>query len=125
MDPYRLIHSIFAHDGPVRSLTLGPTENEIVTGCQSDSPNVRRWRLSADLMSVEEIGSPIFHDHWVTALTALKPNSQLPSLLQDVRHTFQLFCFFNMTFPSVNCRVVSLQVVWTPKFVSTDSIITS
>lgn len=84
MEPYRLIQCVFAHDGPIRSVYLGPTENEIITGCQADSPNIRRWRLSNDLMQIEEIGGPIFHDHWVTALTSLKPSERLPSLLQQV-----------------------------------------
>ncbi len=84
MQPYRLVQSIYAHDGPIRSIAIGPTENEIVTGSQADAPNIRRWRLSKDLMQVEEIGSPIFHDHWVTALTALKPSNSLPPLLQNV-----------------------------------------
>jgi hypothetical protein len=42
-------------------------------------------------MGVEEIGSPIFHDHWVTALTALKPASGLPSLLVHVRNSLSLW----------------------------------
>lgn len=99
MKPYQLIQSIFAHDGPVRSVCIGPTNNEIITGSQSDSPNVRRWRLSADLMEVEEIGSPIFHDHWVTALTALKPATNLPPLLINVRISFPSLCNLILIFP--------------------------
>jgi hypothetical protein len=88
MEPYRLIQQVFVHDGPVRAICHGPTENEIVTGCQSDSPHVKRWRLSSDLMNMEEFGSPIFHDHWVTALTSLKSSTSNPSLLQEVDHLF-------------------------------------
>ena len=84
MEPYRLIQTVFAHDGPIRSVAQGPTENEIITGCQADSPNIRRWRLSKDLMEIEEIGSPIFHDHWVTAVTCVKPSESLPPRLQKV-----------------------------------------
>ncbi len=72
---YLLINSIVAHDGPIRSIAIGPNENEILTGCQSDSPNLRRWRLSQDCLSMEEIGTPIYHDHWVTAVTSRPPNS--------------------------------------------------
>ncbi len=68
--PYFLVNSLLAHDGPIRCLSIGPEENEILTGCQSDAPNLRRWRLSADLLSFEEIGSPLYHDHWVTAVTS-------------------------------------------------------
>lgn len=72
--PYRLINTILAHDGPIRCITKGPTSGEIITGCQSDAPHVRRWKLSADFLSVEEIGGPIYHDHWVTAVTSLLPD---------------------------------------------------
>lgn len=89
MEPYRLIQSIFAHDGPIRSICLGITENEVITGCQSDSPHVKRWKLSADLLSItEELSPPLFHDHWVTALIALKPSPNNPSLLQQVRKMY-------------------------------------
>lgn len=69
--PFRLINAVLAHDGPVRCVTLGPN-NEIVTGCQSDAPTVRRWIENGD--SWEEVGESILHDHWVTAATSLKPD---------------------------------------------------
>lgn len=72
---YVLINSIVAHDGPVRSICAGLADGEIITGCQSDAPNIRRWRLSSDFQSVEEIGAPLFHDHWVTALTSRSTTS--------------------------------------------------
>lgn len=74
---YLLINATVAHDGPVRCISLGPGENEIVTGCQSDAPNLRRWRISADFLTLEEIGTPIYHDHWVTAVTSRKPSDCL------------------------------------------------
>lgn len=67
--PYQLVNSLLAHDGPIRSFCQGPS-GEIVTGCQADSPCVRRWAKSSN-GGLEEIGSPLFHDHWVTALTSL------------------------------------------------------
>lgn len=73
--PFKLIHALFAHDGPIRCACEGPTENEIITGCQADAPNLRRWKFSKDFLEAEEIGAPIFHDHWVTAVTSLPPNS--------------------------------------------------
>jgi WD40 repeat protein len=72
--PYQLIASQIVHDGPIRSIAIGPSNNEILTGCQGDVPCVRRWRLSNDMDSFEEIGSPLYHDHWVTALTSLSPD---------------------------------------------------
>ncbi len=111
MQPYQLIQTVFAHDGPIRSVTYGPTENEIITGCQADAPNIRRWRLSKDLLQIEEIGSPIFHDHWVTALTSLKPSENLPPLLQKVRNPIISYSLI-LSSP----RVVSLAVVWIQKF---------
>lgn len=67
-----------------------------MSGCQSGSPNVRRFAIhykpstqatadtDSDLMAVEndslqnsqemaydEVGSPLFHDHWVTSVTSL------------------------------------------------------
>lgn len=71
--PYQLINSLHSHDGPIRSLCMGPS-GEIVTGCQADSPCVRRWSRNAN-GSIEEIGTPLFHDHWVTALTSLSADS--------------------------------------------------
>ncbi len=66
---FKIVSSLLAHDGgPVRSLSNGPV-GEIVSGCQSDNPNSRRFLLSGD--NLEEIGSPSYHDHWVVALTSL------------------------------------------------------
>jgi hypothetical protein len=120
MEPYRLIQQVFVHDGPVRSICHGLTENEIVTGCQSDSPHVKRWKLSSDLLTMEEIGSPIFHDHWVTALTSLKPSASNPSVLLEVDLSFVLLSFL-LALPFF--RVVSSPVVWIIKFVSLITII--
>eukprot|EP01031_Cornospumella_fuschlensis_P032032 gene32032-38734_t len=71
-NPYQIVATQIVHDGPVRSLAWGPTEGEILSGCQGDVPCVRRWRMNAE--SFEEIGSPLYHDHWITALTALSPD---------------------------------------------------
>jgi len=73
--PYQLLNALFAHDGPIRCACNGPTENEIITGCQGDVPNLRRWKLTNDFTDAVEINSPIFHDHWVTAVTTLSPDS--------------------------------------------------
>ena len=70
---YQLINSFHAHDGPIRSVAIGPN-NEILTGSQSDSPCLRRWSVKLGEDSVEEIGTPLYHDHWVTAITSLKPD---------------------------------------------------
>lgn len=41
MQPYRLIQLVDdAHSGPIRSLSYGPTDNEIITGSHA---NIRRW----------------------------------------------------------------------------------
>jgi hypothetical protein len=68
---FLLIHSILAHDGPVRCVAVGPN-SELISGCQSDSPNFRRWKESTD--SWEEVGQAVVHDHWVTAITSLDPD---------------------------------------------------
>jgi hypothetical protein len=54
-----------------RSSCVGPL-GEIVTGCQADSPCIRRWTIQQD-GSIEEFGEAIQHDHWVTSLTARLP----------------------------------------------------
>jgi hypothetical protein len=41
---YRLVSELVAHGGPVRCLSLG-AQNELISGCQADAPNVRRWKL--------------------------------------------------------------------------------
>jgi phospholipase A-2-activating protein len=64
---YGIVGEVYAHDGPIRSLCIGPL-GELVSGCQSDSPQVKRWTISAH--SLEQTGSPTFHDHWITALTS-------------------------------------------------------
>lgn len=76
--PYRLINETIVHDGPVRSLTsyIDCTSKKdssigLVTGCQSNSPNTRRWSID-DNNNMEELGLPIFHNHWVTALITLE-----------------------------------------------------
>ena len=73
---YQLVSELYAHAGPVRSLGIGPS-GEVVSGCQADSPNIRRWqlRLSAESQAPElaEVGTSIQHDHWVTAVTSLGP----------------------------------------------------
>lgn len=74
MQNYILINSLQVHDGPIRCLSKGINPNELLTGCQSNSPCVRRWKFSDDFLKLEEIGSPIYHDHWVTAITALTPD---------------------------------------------------
>ena len=67
--PYRLIHSVLAHDGPIRCIAVA-YNGELITGCQSDSPNFRRWK-ETESSSWEEVGEAIPHDHWVTAVTSL------------------------------------------------------
>ena len=47
---------------------MGPL-GEIISGCQSDSPNARRWSPKDDY-GIEEIGDAMYHDHWVTAVTS-------------------------------------------------------
>eukprot|EP01040_Poterioochromonas_malhamensis_P017900 gene17900-20729_t len=80
MQPYRLIQLADAQSGPIRSLSYGPTDNENITGCHA---NFRRGRLSKDRVQIaEEIGSPIYHDHCITALTSLSPSENLPLSLQ-------------------------------------------
>jgi phospholipase A-2-activating protein len=53
-----------------RASCVGPL-GELVTGNQGDAPCVKRWMIRDD--GVENIGDPIYHDHWVTALTARQP----------------------------------------------------
>ena len=79
---YRLINSVHIHDGPIRCLSVISNTSEgsveIFSGCQSDAPNVRKWNLfkkSDFVEEINEIGTPIYHDHWVTALTSLPPDS--------------------------------------------------
>lgn len=92
---YQLINVLLAHDGPVRCLSLGIASNEILTGCQSDAPNLRRWRLKEDSLEFEQIGSPIYHDHWVTAVNSRSPHHNIPSYPQVT-----ISCFYN------NCTAV-------------------
>jgi WD40 repeat protein len=73
MEPYNLVNVLHAHDGPVRCIAFG-SNGRFVTGCQSDSPCVRSWSIKVN--SVEELGVPLYHDHWVTAITILSPNQQ-------------------------------------------------
>ena len=68
---YQIINALHAHDGPVRCAMVR-NDGEIITGCQSDAPNFRRWLQSTD--SIEELGTSVPHDHWVTALTCLSPD---------------------------------------------------
>lgn len=68
---YQLINALHAHDGPIRCAVVS-NSGEIITGCQSDAPNFRRWLQSTD--SIEELGTSVSHDHWVTALTYLLPD---------------------------------------------------
>jgi hypothetical protein len=74
---YILVNAIPAHDGPIRCICNGLNDLEIITGCQSSAPNIRRWRISPDLLSIEEIGTPIYHDHWVTAVTSRRSTDLL------------------------------------------------
>ena len=71
---YQLVSELYAHEGPVRSLCIGPN-GELVSGCQADSPNIRRWAIRVNAHSqmpeLGEVGTSIQHDHWVTALTSL------------------------------------------------------
>ena len=80
MEEYRLVCELYAHEGPVRCLSLGPS-GEIVSGSSADMPNIRRWRVtsgsSSGLPELFEEGSSVPHDHWVMALTLLP--SGLPS----------------------------------------------
>jgi hypothetical protein len=69
--PYSLVGELNAHDGPVRALARGPFD-EVISGCQSNTPNVRRWAFSSDTV-LEEIGSALPHNKWVTAVTSLAP----------------------------------------------------
>lgn len=92
---YILLNSIVAHDGPVRCIGIGPGEREIVSGCQSDAPNLRRWRLSSDYQSVEEIGAPIYHDHWVTAVITKTQSSGLSRYPQVHYRQFLKHFLFN------------------------------
>lgn len=72
MDSYQLLLTQIAHDGPIRSVCLGILPGEILTGCQSDLPCVRRWMLSSNCDAFVEVGSPLYHDHWVPALITLR-----------------------------------------------------
>ncbi len=86
--PYRVINSVIAHDGgPIRSIALGPNEGELVTGCQSDAPSLKRWKISDDYTSMTEIGSAIYHDHWVTALTVLPKDPSRSFYPQVITHS--------------------------------------
>eukprot|EP01036_Dinobryon_divergens_P030892 gene30892-40205_t len=74
---YKLVNAIHAHEGPIRSIAVskvsradGIIHYEIVTGCQSDSPNAKKWALDCN-DEILSVGSPLYHDHWVTALTSL------------------------------------------------------
>lgn len=78
MSQYRLVSELYAHSGPVRSLSLSPS-GDIVSGSQADSPNIRMWHLGQNAESnapeLSEVGVAIPHDHWVTALTRLPSGS--------------------------------------------------
>lgn len=79
---YKLLNCLHVHDGAIRSLAVFGNESngfEVVTGCQSDSPNFRRWTIGINDEITESIGtSAVNHDHWVTALTSLPSDSSSP-----------------------------------------------
>ena len=85
---YSLVCELKAHDGPVRCLDISSNSCEIISGCQANVPNVRRWALlkpikgsssssssniSPNLLpDLVEIGAEIQHNHWVVACTTLE-----------------------------------------------------
>ena len=72
-EEYKLVCELYAHEGPVRCLSLGPS-GELVSGCQTEVPNIRRWNVvvgESRVPEMNEVGAAIPHDHWVTALTLL------------------------------------------------------
>ncbi len=76
-----------------------------MTGCQADSPSVRRWVIK-DSTTFEEFGEAIHHDHWVTALTSLSPGAH--PLFPNVRRLFQ-------SISSIFRRDALLQDAWISK----------
>jgi len=72
---YRLISEQIGHEGPVRSMSLGPDINcDILSGGQESLPRGRKWKLSSSsssLVDIIEDGESLFHDHWITAITSL------------------------------------------------------
>ena len=71
--PYQLVSELFAHTGPVRSICI-TLDGQIASGCQADSPNARQWSVSYTTGTIEELSDLFPHNHWVTAITFLKPN---------------------------------------------------
>ena len=87
---FSLVSELHAHAGPVRSMALGPV-GELISGCQADAPEIRRFVLSGggssagvsgsssssssspEVPDLIAMGESILHDHWVTAVTSLKP----------------------------------------------------
>ena len=96
--PYQLINKVYAHDGPVRSITTytdATNQLFIVTGCQSDAPHTKKWLYDATQNQLLEHDSCIYHDHWVTALTALSfdPQRFHYSLVHDAYLSIMLHLF--------------------------------
>ena len=69
---YRLVNEVYqAHEGPVRSLCIGPL-GEVCSGDSGSNPQCKRWLIANK--ALEMTGSPLFHDHWVVAVTSLPPS---------------------------------------------------
>ena len=73
---YVLVSEMMITEGAIRSLSTG-CDDEILCGSQANSPNVRRFKITAQAMDAlpefEEVGEAIVHDHWIMAVTSLKP----------------------------------------------------
>lgn len=63
---FKLIGKIFAHEGPVRAVAVGPL-GDILTASQDNS--CKSWILGDQ--DYEQVGESIPHNHWVTAVTSL------------------------------------------------------
>lgn len=93
--PFHFAFSHFAHEGPVRSLSRGLNPNEFLSGCQSNSPCLKIWKLESTSLedydnmietqsdtieripkNLVQLYDPIYHDHWVTAVTCIPTCSE-------------------------------------------------
>ena len=74
-EPFSIVASINAHDGPIRSVCMG-SYNDIITGSQDCM--LKRWNIDAngDYSSSHE---PIAHNHWITAIVVLHPGQMSKS----------------------------------------------
>lgn len=68
---YKIIHSIPAHEGPIKTLSAQCCIDGMVASGGQDS-TVRQWLFDGSTLC--ESFSPLYHSHWISAISHLNPN---------------------------------------------------